>query len=245
MKLRKIVVSLLSLVILTSCNTPKPGSSSSSVVNIDAVTPYSVKVSPSGKAYLEETGTSNAYLMKSAHVRSDLLMRVDNLTVEEMESYFKIAKETNLNTLEVPVTWSQIETDKDVYDFSDVETYLDLAKKYDLKLNLIWYGSFTDGQSLTANYPSYISENPRVYTVIKDILDFDVHGRLRVMKWDDPNLLLRESKVITKMMDYVGSWNKDNGNYNPVIIVQLGQGAGDRFVKWRISSMISVVMMDY
>ena len=173
--------------------------------------------------------------MKSAHVRSDLLMRADNLTVEEMEPYFKIAKETNLNTLEVPVTWSQVETDKDVYDFSDVETYLDLAKKYDLKLNLIWYGSFTDGQSLTANYPSYISENPRVYTVIKDILDFDVHGRLRVMKWDDPDLLLRESKVITKMMDYVGSWNKDNENYNPVIIVQLGQGAGDRFVKWRIS----------
>ena len=30
--------------------------------------------------------------MKSAHVRSDLLMRADNLTAEEMEPYFKIAK---------------------------------------------------------------------------------------------------------------------------------------------------------
>ena len=31
----------------------------------------------------------------------------------------------------------------------DLENYLNYAKKYDLKLNLIWYGSFVDGETLS------------------------------------------------------------------------------------------------
>jgi hypothetical protein len=196
------------------------------------VTPYSLKTSEAGKTYFTDTD-GGALPLHAVHVRFDQMIQSGELTAAETGPYFQLAAETGFNLVETPVTWSRIETAKDVYDYSDVENYLRFAKNLGLKLNLIWYGSFVDGQSQTADYPAYIWENPTDYTVLKDLYDFGIKGRVRVLKWNDPDLLRRESLALYNMMNAVYAWCKTN-DYYPVVCVQLGQGVPDRFVKWRV-----------
>ena len=199
----------------------------------EADTPYRQEISESGKARIVNRKAA-PHLVVSTLLRTDLLINADFLEPEDMEDYFAIAKETGMNTMEIVVMWSQIETAYDVYDYSDLECYLNYAKKYNLKLNIEWYGSFTDGECRSANVPDYIFEDEDKYSMIMDLFDFAHYGRVRIMDWNDDDLLERETKAIYNMMNYVYEWNHANDLYDPIVTVQIGQGV-DRFQRWRVS----------
>lgn len=174
------------------------------------------------------------FLMKSAVLRADLFINADNAEVASLEEYFALAKETGLSCIELPFMWKQVEKDYDVYDYSDISNYLDYAKKYDLKINLLWYGSFTDGETHTNNLPSYISNDTSSYPLIQYCYPSSVYGDCVIMDWSNSSLQSREYKALRNLMDYVYSWNKDNSNYDPILMVQLGAGL-DRLDRWRIN----------
>lgn len=174
------------------------------------------------------------FLMKSAVLRTDLFINADHYEVSNLDEYFALAKETGLSTLEIPFMWKEIETDYDQYNYEDLENYLSFAKKYDLKINLLWYGSFTDGESHTNNFPSYIYENKSTYPLIQYCYPSSVFGDCVIMDWSNTNLLNREYKALKTAMDYVYEWNLNNENYDPILMVQLGAGL-DRLDRWRIN----------
>ncbi len=196
--------------------------------------PYNASTSTSGKGVLLNR-QSVPIIMTSALLRTDLLVNADFLQPSEMEDYFAIAKETNLNTLELTLMWSQIEPEKDAYDFSALEVYLNYAKTYNLKLNIEWYGSFVDGETHTANIPDYIADDHDTYPLIADLYDFANYGRCCIMDWTNENLLERESLALWNTMNFIYEWNQNNDHYDPVIMVQIGQGT-DRFQRWRIEA---------
>jgi hypothetical protein len=173
-------------------------------------------------------------LVLSSEIRLDIIMLADQLTIEEIEPYFAIAKETGLNTVDLPFIWKWIENEKDVYDTTIIHQLLDYAKAYDLKVNLIWYGSFVDGESRTGLYPEYIAEDEETYPILLDLYDFGIFGRVKIMDWTDQALLERESLAIYELMNAVYDWNMENNRYDPLMMVQIGQGL-DRFPRWRIS----------
>lgn len=237
MNLKKIIPCLLVLCIaLSACQIGDSGEQNISVENVTEQydQPYTMATSDAGKGVVLSR-SQIPVIMTSALLRTDLLVNADFLEPAEMEDYFAIAKETNLNTLELTVMWSQIEPEKDKYDFSALDIYLNDAKKYDLKLNLVWYGSIVDGETHTANLPDYISEDTQTYACLMDLFDYANFGRCRIMDWSDPDLLERESKALWQMMNHIYEWNQNNGKYDPVIMVQIGQGA-DRFQRWRVAA---------
>jgi beta-galactosidase GanA len=63
------------------------------------------------------------------------------------EAWPKLA-ESNLNTVLGSVTWEQIEPEEDRFDFSELDACLHGARQYDLKLVLLWFGSFKNGEIL-------------------------------------------------------------------------------------------------
>lgn len=200
----------------------------------DYVRPYTMSVSAAGKPILKNAA-GVPQIMTSALLRTDLLMHADFMQPAEMEDYFAIAAETGLNTLEITVMWSQIETAEGVYDFSGIDSYLGFAKKYGLKLNIEWYGSFVDGETHTANLPDYISGDTETYPLLADLFDYANYGRCRIMDWSNERLLAREGRAVYEMMNHIYDWNVANGGYDPVIMIQLGQGV-DRFQRWRVST---------
>lgn len=232
MRLNKLVFTcfVILLIVLVGCNKQKENKL---VRTSEYIEPYAIITSDQYKTHLVDK-YGIPYIMLSTEIRTDILMFADGLTPEEMEPYFALVKHTDLNTIELPIIWSDIEISQDQYRFDTIKTYLDLAKKYDLKVNLLWYGSLIDGETRTALIPQYIREDEKTYPIIQDLYDFGIFGRVKIYDWTNDNLLYREGLALYNVMNYVYEWNKNNDNYDPVVMVQIGQGA-DRFPRWRVN----------
>ncbi len=53
----------------------------------------------------------------------------------------------NLNTVLAPVSWELIEPKEGVFDFTLVDSLIQDARRYDLRLILLWFGSWKNGMS--------------------------------------------------------------------------------------------------
>ncbi|WP_380805645.1 DUF5597 domain-containing protein [Sphingobium tyrosinilyticum] len=58
-----------------------------------------------------------------------------------------VMKALNANTIEVPVAWEQFEPIEGRFDYSWVDTLLAQARKNDMRVVLLWFGSWKNGES--------------------------------------------------------------------------------------------------
>lgn len=68
-------------------------------------------------------------------------------TVEYMEPIFPKLKNMNLNSVFVTVAWEQFEPEEGVYDYSLIDAILKNAKENDLKVALLWFATWKNGES--------------------------------------------------------------------------------------------------
>lgn len=67
----------------------------------------------------------------------------------------------HVNTVEIPVYWEQIETAPGKFDFTVVDTLLAQARERNLRLVLLWFGTWKNG---SAHYvPEWIKRDPAKY----------------------------------------------------------------------------------
>ncbi|MFT4152753.1 DUF5597 domain-containing protein [Parafilimonas sp.] len=75
-------------------------------------------------------------------------------------------EQLGINTLEVPVYWQQIEETKGQFDFKNLDSIILGARDHNIKLILLWFGSYKNGSSQyapewllhdTKNYPRMIN----------------------------------------------------------------------------------------
>jgi hypothetical protein len=64
---------------------------------------------------------------------------------EEAETAFLALKLTGGNTLEAPVYWEQVEPQEGQFDFSSVDALLASARRHRVKLILLWFGTWKNG----------------------------------------------------------------------------------------------------
>ena len=87
-------------------------------------------------------------------------------SVEYMESIWPVMKAMNYNTVLAPVSWENIEPAEGVFDFTLVDAMLKGARKENLKLVLLWFGSWKNGGSI--NMPSWVKKDFRRFPRAKD-----------------------------------------------------------------------------
>lgn len=63
----------------------------------------------------------------------------------EAETAFKAVRALHGNTLEIPVYWEQVEPVEGTFVFDSVDTLLELAREYELKLVLLWFATWKNG----------------------------------------------------------------------------------------------------
>ncbi len=63
-----------------------------------------------------------------------------------MEQVWNRAKELEMNTLLLPVTWELIEPQEGVFDFSLVDGLIQQARRKEVKLGFLWFGSWKNAQ---------------------------------------------------------------------------------------------------
>jgi hypothetical protein len=64
---------------------------------------------------------------------------------EEAETAFVAVRAMHGNTLEIPVYWEQVESVEGTYVFDGVDDLLELASEYELKLVLLWFATWKNG----------------------------------------------------------------------------------------------------
>jgi hypothetical protein len=63
----------------------------------------------------------------------------------ESETAFQAVKLLHGNTLEIPVYWEQVEPEEGRFDWSSVDALLASARRYSVKLVLLWFGTWKNG----------------------------------------------------------------------------------------------------
>lgn len=72
----------------------------------------------------------------------------------------------NLNTVVAPVYWDLIEPEEGAFDFSSVEGLIADARAHDLRLVLLWFGSWKNSMSCYA--PAWIKVDPKRFPRARD-----------------------------------------------------------------------------
>ena len=77
----------------------------------------------------------------------------------ETEASFKAVKSACGNTILIPIYWDQVEPEENKFDFTSVDSLLSLARRYDIKLILLWFATWKNGNMDFT--PIWVKSNPQ------------------------------------------------------------------------------------
>jgi hypothetical protein len=77
----------------------------------------------------------------------------------ESEMAFKATKAIHGNTVEIPVYWEKVEPEEGKFDFTMIDALLTSARKYEIKLVLLWFATWKNGNMDYA--PAWVKTNPQ------------------------------------------------------------------------------------
>ena len=86
-------------------------------------------------------------------------------TVEYLNSLWKPLKDLNLNTVLASVAWEQFEPQEGIYDYTLIDNLINEARRHQLKLGILWFGSWKNGESSYA--PTWVKEDTRRFTRVQ------------------------------------------------------------------------------
>ena len=78
---------------------------------------------------------------------------------EYMQSVWPKLKESGVNTVLAVVSWEQTEPVEGQFDFTVVDDLVNDARKHDMKLALLWFGSWKNG--ITSYTPTWVKKDSK------------------------------------------------------------------------------------
>lgn len=134
-----------------------------------------------------------------------------------LRQYWKRFQELNLNTILVPVYWELIEPEEGKFDFSLLDTVLVNARKYKLKVILLWFGAWKN--SMSCYVPGWVKKDderfPRARTK---------EGRSQeILTAFSRANLESDKKAFLALMEYL---KKADSKHHTVIMVQVENEIG-------------------
>ena len=66
---------------------------------------------------------------------------------EYMKEYWPVLKASGMNTVLAVVEWALVEPEEGKFDFTVVDNLIEDARAHDLRLGLLWFGAWKNGQS--------------------------------------------------------------------------------------------------
>ena len=176
------------------------------------------------------------FLFLGTQIRVDAFMNCDKYTYADIKVLFKEAADLGVTCVQIPVEWSKIEIEKDVFDFEYVHEMLSYANAYNLKVELLWFGSNMCGDSHSYSVPNYILADGKTYPKFDALRTgeyWNYYGIMWFLDFENENLIARETNAISKMMEYVYWFDSTHGAKKPLIGVQI-ENEADIFPRWRI-----------
>lgn len=171
------------------------------------------------------------FYMTEIQVRLEKLRYLWNFDAASREAVIARAAADGFNTLSLPIHWAEVEPTKDHFDWTILDEYLGLCKKYHLKMEMLWFGNNSYGTTgvLIENKdkyhlrtPDYVLHSPAPHSN-ETTSDYKIRRDISNYTLDlaDNNLRDREAYVLSRVMVHVAEWDKSNGSPHTVVGVQL------------------------
>lgn len=162
------------------------------------------------------------FVLIGGQLRMDLFRQLEKKRLNELDQYFMLARSLNLTAVQVSISWSDIETDYDVYSDEVVKAFIDYCERYDMKLELLWFGSYMCGYSVENHLPAYVVDNPTDYPLLNEWCKWQGYqGWQYFLRPGTPLLVQRECKAISKMMEFIWKYDQASGTPHTVIGIQI------------------------
>jgi hypothetical protein len=128
-------------------------------------------------------------------------------TDEQLAPVFPMISEDGFTIVNMSIWWSQVEPEKDVFDFTEIERYVELCSEHGLKLELLWMGTDSGGSSVGQGLrlPEYVTTDYQ--WVVDENGDRVTHDGWDLLDKTDPHLLEREALVLGRLMAHVASYD--------------------------------------
>lgn len=147
------------------------------------------------------------------------------------------------NTLEAPVYWQQVEPQQGHFDFANVDTLIIQARVHNVRLVLLWFGSWKNGSMNyapewikldTAKYPRMVNADGRPMTVLSVFSDATLNADriafvalMRHLKEIDGKL---HTVIMVQVENETGTWGTAR-DFSPAAQKAFGEQVPADFVK--------------
>ncbi|SHL78446.1 GH35 family beta-galactosidase [Flavobacterium saccharophilum] len=138
-------------------------------------------------------------------------------SMESMESIWPKLKDMNLNTVLTPIYWELIEKEEGRFDFSLVDDLILRARKEDLKLIFLWFGSWKN--SMSSHAPAWVKLNQKKYPRVKD----DKNKSHEILTPFSENNLKADINAFQKLMAHLKNYDQKE---QTVIMIQVENEIG-------------------
>jgi hypothetical protein len=123
----------------------------------------------------------------------------------------------HVNTVEAPVYWEQMEPAPGSFDFANVDLLVNGAREHHLRLVLLWFGTWKNGQNHYV--PEWIKTDPKKYP-----REQNDHGKLLdVMSPNSATNLEADKHAFAALMRHI---KETDGSQHTVIMIQVENESG-------------------
>lgn len=169
--------------------------------------------------HLQKKGNKTQFIVnnKPFIIRGGELGNSSATSMESMEPIWQKLTDMNLNTVLTPIYWELIEKEEGKFDFSLVDELILRARKENLKLVFLWFGSWKN--SMSSHAPEWVKLNQKKYPRIKD----DKNKSHEILTPFSEENLQADLKAFQKLMSHIKDFDQKE---QTVIMVQVENEIG-------------------
>ncbi len=136
---------------------------------------------------------------------------------EYLAPYWQQLKDGGVNTVLAVVSWEQTEPTEGAYDFSVVDHLLADARAHDMKLALLWFGSWKNG--ITSYTPTWVKKDTRRFPLAQT----PDGKQLPILTTLGEETCKADSKAFAAFMRYL---KEKDGQQQTVVMIQMENEVG-------------------
>ena len=138
-------------------------------------------------------------------------------TIQNMQPIWPKLKAMHLNTVLIPVYWELLEPQEGKYDFTLLRDLINDARKNELKIVFLWFGSWKN--SMSSHAPAWVKLNQDKYPRVKD----NTGRSQEILSSFSENNLQADLRAFEKLMGFIKEYD---GTQHTVIMVQVENEIG-------------------
>ena len=190
--MKKLLTTIMCLILITGISTMKAQTSTNTEV------PSKLVKNEHGSWQLIVNGKPFIMLAGELHNSSAS-------TTEYLNNLWTPLKTLNLNTVLAPIAWEQFEPQEGIFDYTLIDNMIDGARKNGLKLSILWFGSWKNGESSYA--PTWVKEDTKRFFRVKSVEGKEIETLSPFCE----NTMKADAKAFRTLVEYIKKVDQTTG----------------------------------